>query len=224
MVKTYSYRKDGNRSLSPHFKVNEFRCKDGSDKILIDLDLIPILESLYVNLNAKAVNITSGYRTPSWSVKVGGYSTDKHTQGLAVDIKVRDKNGKYITAEKILTTYQALGYKGGAGYINRYAVHIDTRPNKTWFVEPRNYTIESWFTFFNMKPFNCIVTRSKDLDLNIRKAPNTEFNNKPLFNVPFGTRFLIDSVRGTLLQQGSWCHIYRTDYWVTGSGKLVDTL
>ena len=34
-VKTYSLKSDGDKQLSPHFKVKEFRCKDGSDKILI---------------------------------------------------------------------------------------------------------------------------------------------------------------------------------------------
>lgn len=219
MIKIFSYKNDGNRNLSPHFKVKEFRCKDGTDAIFIDMDLIPILESLYVNLDAKAVNITSGYRTPDWSVKVGGYRTDMHTRGQAVDIKVRDKNGKYITAEKILTTYQALGYYGGSGYINRYAVHIDTRQNKTWFVEPKNYTVESWYTFFGKPLPDYPVTESIDIDLNIRNSYGT--NNKPCFIVPYGTRFIIDSIRGNLLQPGSWCHIYRTNYWVTGSGKLV---
>lgn len=224
MIKTYSLRADGNRNLSPHFKVKEFRCKDGSDTILIDTDLIPILESLYINLNAKSVNITSGYRTPSWSVKVGGYATDKHTKGMAVDIKVKDKNNKYMTAEKILTTYEGLGYKGGSGYINRYTVHIDTRNIKTWFVEPRNYTVQSWFTHFNKPPFFYQVIESIDPDnLNIRLNPTTE-NNKPVFNVPYGTRFIIDSIRGALLHRGCWCHIYRTDYWVTGSGELVKTV
>ena len=42
-VKIYSYKADKNKKLSAHFKVKEFRCKDGSDKILINSDLIAVL-------------------------------------------------------------------------------------------------------------------------------------------------------------------------------------
>lgn len=85
-TKIYSLNKDGEKFLSAHFQVKEFKCKDGSDKILINTDLINALEALYKHLNCKAINITSGYRTPTHSVKVGGYSTDQHTKGNAADI------------------------------------------------------------------------------------------------------------------------------------------
>ena len=45
MIKEFSLKRDGNLKLSEHFLVREFACKDGSDKILIDTNLIPILES-----------------------------------------------------------------------------------------------------------------------------------------------------------------------------------
>ena len=62
-VKIYSYKTDKNKSLSAHFKVKEFRCKDGSDKILINSDLIAVLEKLFENLGCDTMNIQSGYRT-----------------------------------------------------------------------------------------------------------------------------------------------------------------
>lgn len=39
-VKTYSLVRDGEKQLTKDFRVREFRCKDGSDKILIDTDLV----------------------------------------------------------------------------------------------------------------------------------------------------------------------------------------
>ena len=40
MIRQYSLAKDGNRKLAPDFKVREFRCKDGSDEILVDEALV----------------------------------------------------------------------------------------------------------------------------------------------------------------------------------------
>ena len=35
-IKQYSLAKDGARQLAPGFKVREFRCRDGSDVVMID--------------------------------------------------------------------------------------------------------------------------------------------------------------------------------------------
>ena len=35
-IKQYSLKKDGAKQLSPAFRVREFRCRDGTDTILID--------------------------------------------------------------------------------------------------------------------------------------------------------------------------------------------
>ena len=50
MIKTYSNKRDGNKQLSPHFKVREF-AEPGNDKILIDSKLIDQLEALYARLD-----------------------------------------------------------------------------------------------------------------------------------------------------------------------------
>lgn len=63
MIRQYSLAKDGNRKLAPDFKVREFRCKDGSDEILVDEALVLLLQCIREHFG-KAVTITSGYRTP----------------------------------------------------------------------------------------------------------------------------------------------------------------
>ena len=45
-VKVYSVKKDGNLKLSPNFIVREFRCIDGTDEVLIDLELVKLLQSI----------------------------------------------------------------------------------------------------------------------------------------------------------------------------------
>ena len=71
-IKQYSLAKDGAKQLSPAFKVREFRCRDGSDAIMIDQTLVVLLQAIREHFG-KAVTITSGYTarpptTPLWVV------------------------------------------------------------------------------------------------------------------------------------------------------------
>ena len=45
-IKEYSLAKDGAKQLSPAFKVREFRCRDGSDAIMIDQTLVVLLQAI----------------------------------------------------------------------------------------------------------------------------------------------------------------------------------
>ena len=152
-VKTYYKSKNGNDYLSTHFQVKEFQCKDGTDKILINLDLIKFLEKLYTYMNAKAINITSGYRTPSHSVRVGGYRTDQHTKGNAADIVVKKQDGTLYSSNEICLACEDLGHQGGVGRINKKnSVHIDVRGYKCWFDETNHEkTTNSWYSYLGVK-------------------------------------------------------------------------
>ena len=152
-VKTYSYKKDKNVKLSAHFSVWEFQCKDGSDKILINTELIDILEKLFKHLNCKKIDIISGYRTPSYSPKVGGYSTDQHTKGNAADFKCMKQNGTYYSSNEICCALEDLNHKGGIGRINKTTnVHVDVRGYKCWFDECNGEkTTDSWYKYLGIK-------------------------------------------------------------------------
>ena len=86
-VKTYSLKKDGEKQLSEDFKVKEFRCKDGTDKILVSPETVKILQSVR-DYFGKIVHINSAYRTPAYNKKVGGASASQHVKGTACDIRV----------------------------------------------------------------------------------------------------------------------------------------
>ena len=60
-IKQYSLAKDGAKQLSPAFKVREFRCRDGSDAIMIDQTLVVLLQAIREHFG-KPITITSGYR------------------------------------------------------------------------------------------------------------------------------------------------------------------
>lgn len=126
-MNVYSLKKDGNKKLSDNFKVREFACKDGSDKILIDIELVELLQKIRNYFN-KPVKINSGYRTISHNKKVGGSTNSYHTKGQACDIRIENVNPILIAlyAERL-----------GAGGIGVYKtfVHIDVRQKKTRWVD-----------------------------------------------------------------------------------------
>ena len=67
-INAYPLAKDGTKKLSTDFKVREFRCKDGSDPIFIDSELVEVLQKIRTHFG-KAVNINSAFRTASHNAK-----------------------------------------------------------------------------------------------------------------------------------------------------------
>lgn len=126
-VKTYSKSKNGNLKLSENFCVKEFACKDGSDTIKIDLDLIPLIQR-YRNYVETGVYFNSAYRTPSYNKKVGGATNSYHVKGQALDIPFLNSY-KYLTSrEKMCAFFNTLGVKGIIIYPT--FIHVDTRTTK----------------------------------------------------------------------------------------------
>lgn len=132
-------------NLSAHFDSSEFNCKTCGKTATVSQLLIRRLEELHSLMKAKAIYITSGYRCPNCSVRVGGYRNDAHTKGMAADIKVQRQDGSYYSAEDIAEAAERVGF-GGIGLMNG-ATHVDTRDtepysNNHWFgseVSGNNY-------------------------------------------------------------------------------------
>lgn len=129
-IKTvYLSRMGRDYSISPHFKLKEMACKDGSDKVLYSTELMEKLEELRA-YGGFTVSINSGYRTPAYNKKIGGASRSQHTLGTAADIVVR-KNGAVVNTKKLCCLCQTLGFKG-IGYISANAIHVDMRSSGTY--------------------------------------------------------------------------------------------
>ena len=131
-IKEYSLAKDGAKQLSPAFRVREFRCRDGSDAIMIDQTLVVLLQAIREHFG-KAVTITSGYRTAAHNKAVGGAPYSQHCYGRAADIRVAG-----VPVEKLAAYAETL--LPGTGGIGRYPVkagrtkgwvHVDTRAKKS---------------------------------------------------------------------------------------------
>lgn len=124
-AKVYSLKKDGDKSISDNFKVREFRCKDGSDKILIDVNFVKnFLQKIRDHFGA-AVTINSAYRTATYNKKVGGAAGSYHIKGQAFDIVVKGH-----TPAEVAKYAATLGIKGIIQY-NTF-VHVDSRHKKYW--------------------------------------------------------------------------------------------
>lgn len=153
-VKTYSLAKDGDKYLSKHFRVREFACKDGTDKILISEELVAMLEQLRAKLAEKLggevkININSGYRTKSHNKYIGGSTTSKHCKGLAADI-ICKKDGKNVHAIYVCLAAQDLNMDGIA-YISSGATHVDCRGYRWWADETKgNKKVSDFYTYFDM--------------------------------------------------------------------------
>lgn len=125
MIKTVSIKSLGrDYKISPHFKLSEMACKDGSDKVLYSTELMAKLEELRA-YGGFTVSINSGYRTPAYNKKIGGASRSQHVLGTAADIVVK-KNGAVVSAKRVCCLCQSLGFKG-IGYISANAIHVDMR-------------------------------------------------------------------------------------------------
>ena len=131
-IKQYSLAKDGARQLAPGFKVREFRCRDGSDAIMIAQTLVVLLQAIREHFN-KPITITSGYRTAAHNKSVGGAKSSQHLLGKAADIQVADTTVEAVAAyaESLMPDWGGVGrYPVKAGRTKGW-VHVDTRPNKS---------------------------------------------------------------------------------------------
>ncbi len=137
-IKEYSLRKDGAKQLSPSFRVRELRCRDGTDTVLIDDELVVILQCIREHFG-KPVHITSGYRTAAHNTAVGGSKSSQHLLGRAADLWVEGTTVDAVAAyaESLLPGRGGIGrYPKDAKHPSRTTgwVHIDTRPNKSRWV------------------------------------------------------------------------------------------
>ncbi len=148
MLKTYSLIKDGSTQITPHFKIREFACQDGSDSIKLDTRLPELLERIRAACGNKPLVINSGYRTQTHNAKNGGAANSQHVHGTAADIVISGV-APLTVAKAAETALSALGIPGGVClYTKKNFVHVDVRPTK-WRAEDRGngaVNVSGWAT------------------------------------------------------------------------------
>lgn len=132
-VHSYSLRRDGQKRIlidgrESNFLLREFRCRDGSDEILLDSSLVELLQKVRSHFG-KAVSITSAYRTPSHNRSVNGATSSYHMKGQAADFTVTG-----IPNRDVAKYLQGIGAKGIGMYdYTGGFVHVDTREKKYYW-------------------------------------------------------------------------------------------
>lgn len=113
--------------VSGNFAVSEFASKDGSRVVIINPKLVDYLQKARGHFG-KPMIITSGYRTTSHNIKVGGVSNSQHVFGNAADV--------YIPGVPVIELYNYFcdiaGNSCGIGIYDTF-VHFDVRPVKSRF-------------------------------------------------------------------------------------------
>lgn len=146
-----SKSKNGNEKLSDNFLLGEYACPE-SDRVLINMELVLKLEQLKTKLGAKSCIIISGYRSPAYSVKVGGYATDQHTKGNAADVRFKRTDSTIISGKTVCCAAQDLGFNGIA-YMSETSTHLDVRSGSKYYGDERkgnNTVTNDFYTYFGI--------------------------------------------------------------------------
>ena len=130
-VRDYSKGIQGNEYFTingkkTNFQIKEFACKDGTDLIKIDDELVEKLQVLRTYF-ANAIIINSGYRTPAYNKQVGGVDGSQHVLGKACDIVIKGHS-----PEEVGTIAKKIGFNG-VGIYSTFT-HVDTRSTPSYWI------------------------------------------------------------------------------------------
>lgn len=114
---------------SAHFKLSEFKCKDGTAvpaKYYANCQkLMNLLEEIRAACGNRAITVNSGYRTPTYNEKVDGAKQSQHLYAAAADIKVSGMGA----SEVYKLCDRLVGSRGGVGKYSTFT-HVDVRGHK----------------------------------------------------------------------------------------------
>lgn len=134
MVVKYSKKLMGTEHITNNFQISEFACKDGTDTILINIDLVIILQKIRDKYGA--IKIISGYRTEDYNLSCGGSKKSLHLSGNAIDFAPVKNNTTNTLLEIVHLLNKEYNIKGIGLYINRNTefIHFDNRENPTFWI------------------------------------------------------------------------------------------
>lgn len=147
-VYSYSLKESGQKRLMLHgmktkFLLREFRCRDGSDEVLLDSKLLEILQRVRDHFG-KAVSITSAYQTAAHNKSVNETTSSYHLKGQAADFTVTGTSNRDVA--EFLQGIDAKGiglhdYTGGF-------IHVDTRERSYYWQQDhrdsKSYEVSSF--------------------------------------------------------------------------------
>ena len=123
MQKVFYKSKCGNEYISEHFQYKEFACHDGTDRFLLDTDMIPVIEK-YREYEERSQRINSAFRTILYNKRIGGASSSLHLHGQAFDLQFY-KTERIPNIDTMCAFFNTLKVNGIIKY--SWGVHIDLR-------------------------------------------------------------------------------------------------
>ena len=173
-----SYKWNDKTQLSPHFNVQEFRCKCGNQHdILIADELVSHLELLFSELDCSMITINSGHRCAAHDKAVGGSGGGFHVSGYAADIRCYDKKKALISSKLVSCKAQDIGFSGIANIDATYtSTHTDARPSGKWYgneVVTTAYSVtDDFYKYYGIKKPNA------EHPPDVKKGDNGEYVRK----------------------------------------------
>lgn len=138
-VCSYSLEESGQKRLVLHgmktkFLLREFRCRDGSDEVLLDSRLLETLQKVRDHFG-KAVSIISAYQTAEYNKNVNEEASSYHLKGQAADFTVTGTSNRDVAIFLQGIDAKGIGlYDYAGGFI-----HVDTRErNDYWQQDDRD--------------------------------------------------------------------------------------
>jgi spore coat assembly protein SafA len=120
------------------------------------------------------LRITSTTRTPSESVSVGGYATDDHTKGLALDVAGSVANmDKFAKWAKASGLFRWVGWQV-AGHYNH--VHVSWVKAPVVNTSPKTHTVQAGESLWS-------IAKKYGIDFTKLKEMNSQLENKDLIFV-----------------------------------------
>lgn len=121
--------------MTPHFRLEELRCKCGCTVPPKQLERLGVLAAALEVLReelGQPVNVISGYRCPKRNVAVGGAPLSRHLFGDAADLQVDGQTGVTLleVAERLIA--EGRMPEGGLGVYRSkpLTLHYDCRGTK----------------------------------------------------------------------------------------------
>ncbi len=148
-VQEFYYAADGDKYLTPNFRVREFRSKDGANEIKIDMELVRKLQVIRDWAGAP-INIESGYRTQAHNAAVGGATGSKHLEGMAADIVCSSKSPLEIARKAESLGMWGIKCDACDDDDHTHYTHIDTREEgDKWYYRCDSTVNGMVTTFYN---------------------------------------------------------------------------
>ena len=111
-----------------YFSEDELRCK-GTGEVNMDELFMDMLVSLRERLK-QPMSISSGYRSESHNIAIGGSTRSAHLKGCAVDVVCSGHKAFEIVRLALELGFTGIGVKQNGLHEKRF-IHLDTMPKKS---------------------------------------------------------------------------------------------